>query len=145
MLRHRILDELKAFIARGNVIDLAVGVIVGAAFTAIVNSLVNDVILPPIGVILGGLDFSNYFITLSKGSYPTLAEAQKAGAATLNYGLFLNAVIKFLLVSWAVFILVKQVNRFRRSEEEKAQAAPPPPPPQEVLLAEIRDLLKQRR
>jgi large conductance mechanosensitive channel len=145
MLRHRILDEFKAFIARGNVIDLAVGVIVGAAFTAIVNSLVNDVILPPIGVILGGLDFSNYFITLSKGSYPTLAEAQKAGAATLNYGLFLNAVIKFLLVSWAVFILVKQVNRFRRSEEEKAQAAPPPPPPQEVLLAEIRDLLKQRR
>jgi large conductance mechanosensitive channel len=145
MLRHRILDEFKAFIARGNVIDLAVGVIVGAAFTAIVNSLVNDVILPPIGVILGGLDFSNYFITLSKGSYPTLAEAQKAGAATLNYGLFLNAVIKFLLVSWAVFILVKQVNRFRRSEDEKAQAAPPPPPPQEVLLAEIRDLLKQRR
>lgn len=138
------LQEFKDFIARGNVIDLAVGVIVGAAFTAIVNSLVSDVIMPPIGVILGGLDFSNYFITLSKGSYPTLAEAQKAGAATLNYGLFINAIIKFLIVSWAVFILVKQVNRFRKNEEKKAQEAPPPPPPQEALLAEIRDLLKKR-
>lgn len=138
------LQEFKDFIARGNVIDLAVGVIVGAAFTAIVNSLVSDVIMPPIGVILGGLDFSNYFVTLSKGSYPTLAEAQKAGVATLNYGLFINAVIKFLIVSWAVFILVKQVNRFRKNEERKAQETPPPPPRQETLLAEIRDLLKQR-
>jgi len=137
------LQEFKAFIARGNVIDLAVGVIVGAAFTAIVNSLVNDVILPPIGVMLGGIDFTNFFWTLSKGSYPTLAEAQKAGAATLNYGLFVNAVIKFLIVSWAVFILVKQVNRFYRREAEKPQATAPTPR-QEVLLAEIRDLLKQR-
>jgi large conductance mechanosensitive channel len=136
-----VLQEFKAFISRGNVIDLAVGIIIGAAFTAIVNSLVNDIIMPPIGVILGGIDFSNFFITLSKGSYPTLAEAQKAGAATLNYGLFINAVIKFLIVAWAVFILVKQVNRFRKKEE----AAPPPPPPaQEVLLAEIRDILKAR-
>jgi large conductance mechanosensitive channel len=135
------LQEFKAFIARGNVIDLAVGIIIGAAFTAIVNSLVNDIIMPPIGVILGGIDFSNFFITLSKGTYPTLAEAQKAGAATLNYGLFINAVIKFLIVAWAVFILVKQVNRFRAKEE----AAPPPPPPaQEVLLTEIRDILKSR-
>ena len=138
------LQEFKDFIARGNVIDLAVGVIVGAAFTAIVNSLVNDVILPPVGVILGGLDFSNYFVTLSKGSFATLAEAQKAGAATLNYGLFFNAVIRFLIVSWAVFILVKQVNRFHRREAAKVEAAPPPPPRQETLLAEIRDLLKQR-
>jgi large conductance mechanosensitive channel len=137
------LQEFKAFIARGNVIDLAVGVIVGAAFTAIVNSLVNDVILPPIGVLLGGIDFTNFFWTLSKGSYPTLAEAQKAGAATLNYGLFLNAVIKFLIVSWAVFILVKQVNLFYRREAEKPQP-PASPPRQEVLLAEIRDLLRQR-
>jgi large conductance mechanosensitive channel len=138
-----ILQEFKAFIARGNVVDLAVGVIVGAAFTAIVNSLVNDVILPPIGVLLGGIDFTNFFWTLSKGSYSTLAEAQKAGAATLNYGLFLNAVIKFLIVSWAVFILVKQVNLFYRREAEKPQP-PAPPPRQEVLLAEIRDLLRQR-
>jgi large conductance mechanosensitive channel len=135
-----VLQEFKAFISRGNVIDLAVGIIIGAAFTAIVNSLVNDIIMPPIGVILGGIDFSNFFITLSKGSYATLAEAQKAGAATLNYGLFINAVIKFLIVAWAVFILVKQVNRFRRKED----AVTPPPPRQEVLLAEIRDLLKSR-
>lgn len=138
-----VLQEFKAFIARGSVIDLAVGVIIGAAFTAIVNSLVSDIIMPPIGVLLGGLDFSNYFLTLGKGSYPTLAEAQKAGAATLNYGLFLNAVIRFMLVSWAVFILVKQVNRFHRREAEKPQEAAPPPR-QEVLLGEIRDLLKQR-
>ncbi len=137
------LQEFKAFIARGNVVDLAVGVIIGAAFTAIVNSLVSDIIMPPVGVILGGLDFSNHFITLSKGSYPTLAEAQKVGAATLNYGLFVNAVIKFLIVSWAVFILVKQVNRFHKREEQKVREIPPPP--QETLLAEIRDLLKQRR
>ncbi|MCC6471463.1 MAG: large conductance mechanosensitive channel protein MscL [Alphaproteobacteria bacterium] len=133
------LQEFKAFIARGNVIDLAVGIIIGAAFTAIVNSLVNDIIMPPIGLILGGIDFSNIFITLGKGSYATIAEAQKAGAATLNIGLFINAVIKFLIVAWAVFILVKQVNRFN-----KPPAAPPPPPAQEVLLTEIRDLLKKR-
>ncbi len=136
------LQEFKAFIARGNVIDLAVGIIIGAAFTAIVNSLVNDIIMPPIGVILGGIDFSNFFITLSKGTYPTLAEAQKAGAATLNYGLFINAIIKFLIVAWAVFILVKQVNRFKQKE---AEAPPPPPPAQEVLLTEIRDLLKAKQ
>jgi len=137
----RVLQEFKAFISRGNVIDLAVGIIIGAAFTAIVNSLVNDIIMPPIGVIVGGLDFSNIFVTLSKGSYPTLAEAQKAGAATLNIGLFINAVIKFLIVAWAVFILVKQVNRFYKKE------APPPaaPPADVVLLTEIRDLLKARQ
>lgn len=131
------LKEFKSFALRGNVIDLAIGVIIGAAFGAIVTSFVNDIIMPPIGVILGGIDFSNFFITLSKGTYPTLAEAQKAGAATLNYGLFINAVIKFLIVAWAVFILVKQVNRFHKR-------ADPPTPPQEVLLAEIRDLLKKK-
>ena len=136
-------QEFKAFIARGNVIDLAVGVIIGAAFTAIVNSLVNDIILRPVGVILGGIDFTHFFWTLGKGGYPTLAEAQKAGAATLNYGLFVNAVIKFMLVSWAVFILVKQVNRFHRREAKKPQEAASPPR-QEALLGEIRDLLKQR-
>jgi large conductance mechanosensitive channel len=136
------LQEFKDFISRGNVVDLAVGIIIGAAFTAIVNSLVSDIIMPPIGVILGGIDFSNIFITLTKGSYPTLAEAQKAGAATLNIGLFVNAIIKFLIVSWAVFILVKQVNRFH--EKEAPPAAPPVTPPQEALLAEIRDLLKSR-
>ena len=134
-----IMKEFRDFAMKGNVIDLAVGIIIGAAFTAIVNSLVNDIIMPPIGLILGGIDFSNIFITLGKGSYATIAEAQKAGAATLNIGLFINAVIKFLIVAWAVFILVKQVNRFN-----KPPAAPPPPPAQEVLLTEIRDLLKKR-
>jgi len=137
-----VLQEFKEFIARGNVVDLAVGIIIGAAFTAIVNSLVNDIIMPPIGLILGGIDFSNIFVTLGKGTYPTLAEAQKAGAATLNIGLFINAIIKFLIVAWAVFILVKQVNRFNKKPE--AAPAPAVTPPQEALLAEIRDLLKAK-
>jgi large conductance mechanosensitive channel len=134
------LQEFRKFIARGNVVDLAVGIIIGAAFTSIVNSLVNDIILPPVGVLLGGIDFSNFFITLSRGqSYATIADAQKAGAATLNYGLFINAVIRFLIVSWVVFILVKQVNRIYTY-----QAPPAPPTRQEELLTEIRDLLKAK-
>jgi large conductance mechanosensitive channel len=134
-------QEFKTFISRGNVIDLAVGIIIGAAFTGIVNSLVNDIIMPPVGVILGQVDFSNMFVTLTgSGDYPSVAAAKAAGAATFNYGLFINSVINFLIVAFAVFILVKQVNRFRRKEE----AAPAAPPRSEMLLAEIRDLLKQR-
>jgi large conductance mechanosensitive channel len=134
-------QEFKTFISRGNVIDLAVGIIIGAAFTGIVNSLVNDIIMPPVGVILGQVDFSNMFVALTgSGDYPSVAAAKEAGAATFNYGLFINSVINFLIVAFAVFILVKQVNRFRRKEE----AAPAAPPRSEVLLAEIRDLLKQR-
>lgn len=137
--------EFKTFALRGNVLDLAVGVIIGAAFTTIVNSLVNDIIMPPLGVIIGGIDFSDFFITLSGGSYPTLAAAKAAGAATLNYGLFINAVIRFMIVAFAVFILVRQVNRlFGAAREEKKNEPPPPPPRQELLLEEIRDLLKQR-
>ena len=131
------LSEFKKFIARGNVIDLAVGIIMGAAFTSIVNSLVKDIIMPPIGKLTGGLNFSNYFINLSGGSYATLKAAQDAGAATVNYGLFLNQVINFLIVSAAVFFLVRQVNRFHSKEEAKAE-----PTPSEKLLEEIRDLLK---
>jgi len=131
--------EFKKFISRGNVVDLAVGIIIGAAFTGIVNSLVNDIIMPPLGFLLGGLDFSDYYLSLNGVSYPTLKAAQEAGAPTLNYGLFLNAVLKFLIVSFAIFLLVKQLNRFWRREAEKA-----PPPAQEVLLAEIRDILKAR-
>lgn len=135
------LQEFKAFISRGNVIDLAVGIIIGVAFTGIVNSLVNDVIMPPIGVLLGQVDFSNMFLVLTKpGDYASVAAAKEAGAATLNYGLFINSVINFLIVAFAVFILVKQINRFRRKEEAKPAA----PPRSEVLLEEIRDLLKQR-
>src|SRR3989441_4643929 len=105
------LSEFKTFIMRGNVVDLAVGVIIGASFGAIVTSLVNDVVMPPIGRLLGGVDFKDFFINLSGQSYPTLAVAKAAGAPTLNYGMFLNAVINFLIVSFAVFLLVQQVNR----------------------------------
>jgi len=135
------LDEFKKFIARGNVIDLAVGIIIGAAFTGIVNSLVKDIIMPPIGKLMGGIDFSNFFINLSDGEYATLKAAQEAGAATINYGLFFNQVINFLIVAFAVFILVKQVNRFHRKEELEPTV---PPPRQEILLEEIRDLLKKK-
>jgi large conductance mechanosensitive channel len=137
------LQEFKAFISRGNVIDLAVGIIIGAAFTGIVNSLVNDVIMPPIGVVLGQVDFANMFLVLTKaGDYPSVAAAKAAGAATLNYGLSIHAVINFLIVAFAVFIPVTQVNRFRRKEE--AEPTPAPPTRSEALLEEIRDLLKAR-
>jgi large conductance mechanosensitive channel len=133
-------QEFKAFIARGNVIDLAVGIIMGVAFTTIVNSLVNDIIMPPIGVLLGGVDFSNYFINLSSTHYDSLAAAKAAGAATINYGVFINAIINFLIIAFAVFLLVKQVNRFMR----KPEAKPAAPPRSEVLLEEIRDAIKAR-
>ena len=132
--------EFRDFAMRGNVVDLAVGLIIGVAFTAIVNSLVNDVIMPPIGLLLGGIDFSNFFVTLKGGSYPTVEAAKAAGAVTLNYGLFINAVIKFAIVAFAVFILVKQINRLKFDMSPAAAG----PSNTEVLLTEIRDLLKQR-
>jgi large conductance mechanosensitive channel len=135
--------EFREFAMRGNVIDLAVGIIIGAAFTTIVNSLVNDLIMPPIGLLIGGIDFSSFFVTLKGGSFPTLEAAKAAGAVTINYGLFINAVLRFVIVAFAIFILVKQINRLRL--QEPAEPPPPPEPPrQEVLLAEIRDLLKAR-
>jgi large conductance mechanosensitive channel len=135
--------EFRDFAMRGNVIDLAVGIIIGAAFTTIVNSLVSDIIMPPLGLIIGGIDFSNFFLTLKGGSFPTLEAAKAAGAVTMNYGLFINAIIRFLIVAFAIFILVKQINRLAR-EEPKAPPPPPEPTREEVLLAEIRDLLKAR-
>ena len=138
------LKEFKEFISRGSVIDLAVGIIIGAAFTAIVNSLVNDIIMPPLGLAIGGLDFSNFFVTLKGGSYPTLEAAKAAGAVTINYGLFLNAVLRFIIVAFAIFLLVKQINRLQRQEAAEAPPPPPEPPRQELLLAEIRDLLSAR-
>ncbi len=135
------LKEFQDFIARGNVMDMAVGIIIGAAFTTIVKSLVDDVIMPPIGLLTGGVDFSNLFVSLSGQEFDSLAAAQEAGAATLNYGVFINAVINFLIVAFAIFILIKQVNRFKKAEEEKPKE-PEAPPKQEVLLEEIRDLLK---
>ena len=115
------LNEFKKFIARGNVIDLAVGIVIGAAFTSVVNSFVNDILMPPIGVLSGGVDFSNLFVNLSGGEYASLAEARDAGAATLNYGLFINSLISFMIVAFAVFLLVQAYNRMR--EQPAAPAA----------------------
>jgi len=108
------LKEFRAFAARGNVVDLAVGVIIGAAFGKVVTSVVNDLIMPPIGMAIGRVDFSNLFVALNRGSYASLAEAKAAGAPTLNFGLFLNTCLEFVIVAFAVFLLVKQVNRFQR-------------------------------
>jgi large conductance mechanosensitive channel len=135
--------EFKEFAMRGNVIDMAVGIIIGAAFGSIVKSLVDDVIMPPIGMLIGGIDFSNLFINLSDGDYASLADAQAAGAATINYGLFLNNVISFVIVAFAVFLLVKAINSMKRKEEEKP-AEPAAPPEEVLLLREIRDELKAR-
>ena len=129
--------EFRAFIMRGNVVDLAVGIIIGVAFTAVVNSLVKDIFTPIIGLLVGGIDFTNIFVTLKGPSEPTLADAQKAGAVTLNFGVFLNAAIQFLIVSFAVFWLVKTLTRLHMREDAK----PAPPARSEVLLEEIRDLL----
>jgi large conductance mechanosensitive channel len=116
------LKEFKEFAMRGNVLDMAVGIIIGAAFGKIVTSLVNDVIMPPIGLLLGKVDFSSLYLNLSGQQYGSLAEAQKAGAATLNYGIFLNTIINFIIVAFAVFLLIRQVNRFVKKQE--APAAP---------------------
>jgi len=141
------LKEFKEFAMRGNVLDMAVGIIIGGAFGTIVQSLVKDVVMPPIGLLLGGMDFSNLFLTLKAGSpvgpYANLAAAQAAGAVSINIGLFINAVISFLIVAWAVFMLVKGFN-VAKKKEAAAPAVPPEPPRQEVLLAEIRDLLKAK-
>jgi large conductance mechanosensitive channel len=136
--------EFREFAMRGNVVDLAVGIILGAAFTTIVNSLVNDLIMPPLGLLIGGIDLSNFFVTLKGGSYPTLEAAKTAGAVTINYGLFINAVIRFAIVAFAIFILVKRINRLRWQEEAAEPAPPAEPPREEVLLTEIRDLLDTR-
>ncbi len=131
-------EEFSAFILKGNVVDLAVGIIIGAAFTTIVSSLVKDLLNPLIGLLIGGIDFSNMFVTLKGPSEPTLAAAQHAGAVTLNIGIFLNAVIQFLIVGFAVFWIVKGLSRLQVAGKKAAAA---PPPPSEVLLGEIRDLL----
>lgn len=116
------LKEFKEFALRGNVLDMAVGIIIGAAFGKIITSFVKDVLMPPLGMMLGQVDFANLFIDLSGQSYATLAEAQEAGAATINYGVFINTVVDFLLVALAIFLLIRQVNRMMRKE------TPPPPP-----------------
>lgn len=135
------LKEFRDFAMRGNVVDMAVGIIIGGAFGTIVKSLVDDVLMPPIGLLVGGIDFANIYLTLRGPDTATLAQAREAGAVTVNLGLFGNAVISFLIVAFALFLVVRAMNRLRRAET----AAPPPAPPrQEVLLEEIRDLLAKR-
>ena len=140
-----IINEFRKFAVKGNMVDMATGIIIGAAFGAIVSSLVDDIIMPPIGLLIGGVDFSQLFVVLKgSGDYQTIAEAKAAGAVTWNIGLFINAVIKFLIVAWAVFMLVRGMNRLFYKQEAKPAEAPPPPR-DVVLLEEIRDLLAQRR
>lgn len=144
------LKDFKEFAVKGNVLDMAVGIVIGAAFGTIVQSLVRDVITPPIGLILGGVDFGDLFLILSEGvtpgPYATLAAAQEAGAVTVNYGVFINSVVSFVIVAFAVFLLVRAYNRLerRKETEEDPPPAPPEPSPEEKLLTEIRDLLKAR-
>jgi len=133
------LGDFQAFIMRGNVVDLAVGIIIGAAFTGIVQSLVKDVFNPIIGLFTGGVDFSDKFFVIKGQSAPTLAAAKAAGAVTVNYGLFINAVIQFVIVAFVVFWVVRLLNSFMRKAEH--DAPPPPPTKTEILLGEIRDLL----
>ncbi len=137
------LNEFKKFAMRGNVVDMAVGIIIGAAFGKIVSSLVKDVIMPPVGMLMGNVDFSNLFINLSGAEFASLAAAQEAGAATINYGVFLNTVLDFVIVAFAIFLLIRGINKMQKKEEEKPKE--PPKPSEEVtLLTEIRDALKAR-
>ena len=135
--------EFREFALRGNVVDLAVGIIIGVAFGAVVNSLVEDVIMPPLGLIIGNVDFSDLFINLSGQDYASLAAAREAGAPVIAYGAFINVLINFVVVALAVFLLVKGMNRLRRKQEQAPEELPVPPR-QEVLLEEIRDILKAR-
>ena len=138
------IKEFREFIARGNVMDLAVGIIIGAAFTAIVNSLVNDLINPIIGLVTGGTDFSNLFVAFSTESFATVAAAEAAGVAVFRYGSFITAVINFLIIACVVFLLVKAVNRARDMVPSEKTADEPKGPTQEEVLIEIRDILRDR-
>jgi large conductance mechanosensitive channel len=138
------LKEFKEFISRGNVMDMAVGIIMGAAFTAIVNSMVGDLIMPLIGVATSGVDFADKFVALNGETYASLKAAKDAGAPVITYGLFINAIINFVIVSFAIFMLVKGVNKLKRQSEKPGAKDAPPPPQDVVLLTEIRDLLAKK-
>jgi len=133
--------EFKKFAMRGNVVDMAVGIVIGGAFGKIVSSLVNDVIMPPIGMIMGNVDFSQLFVNLSDQEFASLAAAQEAGAATINYGIFINTVLDFVIVAFAIFMVIRGMNKMKKKEEEKP-AEPPKPSDEVLLLQEIRDSLK---
>lgn len=138
-------SEFRSFIAKGNVVDLAVGIIIGGAFTGIVNSLVSDIVMPVVGVVIGGIDFSDYFFALSSTVTAPTLEAAKAQGPVFAYGKFLTVIINFMILAWIIFMMVKAVNRIRTAEDKKpADAAPAPPPADVQLLTEIRDLLKTR-
>lgn len=136
------LKEFKEFAMRGNVVDMAVGIIIGAAFGKIVSSLVDDIIMPPIGKLMGNVDFSEKFINLTDTPYESLAAAEEAGAATINYGMFLNNVLDFVIVAFAIFLVIRAMNRMKKKQEEKPEEAPKPSE-DIVLLREIRDALKK--
>jgi large conductance mechanosensitive channel len=139
------LKEFKEFAAKGNMLDMAVGIVIGAAFATIITSLVNDIVMPPIGMALGGVDFAEFYAILQQGDpagpYATLAAAKEAGAVTMNWGIFINALISFIIVAFALFMVIKGFNKMK-AEEEAAPEAPPEPSAEETLLSEIRDLLK---
>ncbi len=134
--------EFRSFLARGNVLDLAVAVIMGAAFGTVIKSLVDDIIMPPIGKLLGGINFADFFLNLSGQPYDSLKAAQEAGAATINYGLFFNTLVNFVIIAAAMFLIVKAANTLQKTKEETTSL--PEPSREELLLSEIRDLLKQQ-
>jgi large conductance mechanosensitive channel len=139
------LKEFRDFAMRGNVVDMAVGIIIGASFGTIVKSMVDDIIMPPIGLLLGGIDFTNIFLTLKGESFPSLEQAKVAGAVTMNVGVFLNSVITFAIVAFCVFLLIKAMNRMQaRFDSTPADQKPVPPPRSEMLLEEIRDALVKK-
>ncbi len=139
-----LISEFKEFAIRGNVVDMGVGIVIGAAFTSIVTSFVEDIVNPIIGLATGGVDFSNLFVNLSGAEHASLSAARAAGAATLNYGLFINAVVSFLIVAWILFLVIKGTNAIKRAAEAEKPAAPEAPPADVALLTEIRDLLARR-
>jgi large conductance mechanosensitive channel len=135
------LKEFREFAMKGNVLDMAIGIIIGAAFGKIVSSFVADLLMPPLGMMMGKVDFTNWFLTLSGGPFDTLKAAKDAGAVTLNYGLFLNTVLDFVIVAFAIFLMIKQINRLKK---EAPPPAPTEPPREQILLTEIRDILARR-
>jgi large conductance mechanosensitive channel len=140
------LKEFKEFAMRGNVMDMAVGIIIGAAFGKIVTSLVSDVIMPPIGLLMGNVDFSNLFVNLSMGStFGSVAEAEAAGAPIIKYGIFINTILDFVIVAFAIFLVIRGLNKLKRKQEAAPPPAPPGPTPDQKLLTEIRDLLRTGR
>ena len=138
------LEEFKKFALRGNVVDMAVGIVIGAAFGKIVSSAVSDLIMPPIGMLLGGVDFGNLYVNLGEGDFVSHAAAEAAGAPLIKYGLFINTVLDFVIVAFAIFMAIKLMNKLKKEEESAPPPAPPEPSEEVKLLTEIRDALSKR-